>query len=139
MIELIVKNLIESAKREDWNTIDETIIPKLVELDNIYSYSWALTEGLSHFNEHVRDAAASLLGKQRIPENVVPYARDKLYKVMMNDKNSFARYRAAIAIANIGADKYLHDVRIVLEEASKIDDVKQPALEALQSLGDCLL
>ncbi len=135
MIELLVQNLIDSARREDWKTVDEQIIPELVKLNNIYSYSWALTEGLSHFNEHVRDAAASLLGKQLIPENVVPYARDKLYDVMINDKNPFVRYRAAMAIAKIGADKYLADVRIVLGEALTVDDVKEPAQEALDLLG----
>jgi len=134
MINQLVNRLIDAAKAEEWKKVDELFIPELVERNDPYSVAWAVNRGLYDENENVRDAAASLLGKQPIPQDLIEVARLNLFSVAMSDPHVFAKYRAAIALAKIGADVYKDHVREVLLQAVQMEDVREPAQEALDLL-----
>lgn len=134
MINQLVNRLMDAAKAEEWEKIDKLFIPELVELNDPYSVTWAVNRGLYDENGNVRDAAASLLAKQPIPQDLIEVARLNLFSVAMSDPHVFAKYRAAIALATIGSEVYKDHVREVLLQAVQMEDLAEPAQKALDLL-----
>ena len=73
---------------------------------------------MRHSNDNVRDLAASILEKTEV---LTPAMKEKLYYVMKDDSNRFARFRAACAIAAHDSKYHAAEVKAVLVDIAKKD------------------
>lgn len=128
----MVKKLIEAAKREDWDFVDRTI-PEAVKDPQVVQ--WAYQDGLNdEVNGNIRDLAASILEKAKIPSSDIQEVRNRLAQ-RLSDAHPYARFRAACALATHDTN---HDYQIriahVLKEFQADKDVGTIAREYLQRL-----
>jgi hypothetical protein len=118
---LKLDDLINAAKKEDWGLVDKTI----PEICNKKTYvEWAYKKGLKHTDDNVRDLAASILEKTR---TLNPEMKTRLYYVMKDDSNFYAKFRAACALAAHAPEYHAMEVKNVLKKAEEDKGIKDIA------------
>ncbi len=106
-------DLISAAKNEDWRLVDRTI----PQICNKKTYvEWAYKKGLKHLKDNVRDLAASILEKTKA---LTSGMKERLYYVMKDDSNPYAKFRAACALAAHDRKYHSDEVKQALEIAKK--------------------
>ncbi len=127
-----IEELVDAAKREDWDTIDD-VIPKVC---NTQSYiQWAYETGVEDKDGNVRDLAVSILEKAQIPSAHFRDIGKTLYGLMNSDDNPYVRFRAAFALAAHDMGDHGERVIEVLREAKKNPDVADLAEGYLSKVG----
>lgn len=127
---MAMEDLIEAAKKEKWELVDEKILVAAQKDANVV---WAYTRGLKDSDGNVRDLAASLLAKARLSQREMQEAKPVLMQVMRSDSNPYARYRSAFALAEHGCAT--RPVVDVLREAEKDKYVGKIAKQYLAKLA----
>jgi len=125
-----IDDLIKAAKEEDWEIVDKNIL-------NICSDPVVQEKAiklLTNSDRNVRDLGASILGKFPLSTKIFSRAKPILRKVMVNDENPYARYRAAFALAEHGVGEYKMEIIGALIEASQDKDVGDIAKKYLARL-----
>jgi hypothetical protein len=129
-------DMIDAARGEKWKKVDK-IIPTIT--DNPFFYRWAYSEGIRDDNGNVRDLAASIIEKSKIPKGEFFGMRDTLIYRMLIDRNQYVKYRLAFALAEHGTG-FEHFIRQeiirVLNDAKKDNDVGNIAKGYLKKLGE---
>lgn len=125
-----MEDLINAARKEDWRFVDEKI-PEVC--NNIKVQNMALRL-LVDKDENVRDLGASILEKARIDSARFSRMRAPLARVMKNDNNLHAKYRAAFALANHGPGEYIQEVLELIKQASEDKEVSEFAKNYLRIL-----
>ena len=125
---MTIDKLIEEAKNENWDLIDQQI-PKIAnEKDYV---EWAKI-GLDNSDGNVRDFATSIFGKYY--NGSIEDIEEKLYHLMKTDENPYVRFRSAFALAYHNSKKDIDKIREVLKEAFLDEDVSEIAKECLEKL-----
>lgn len=91
------KELIEAARKEDWDFVDGNINESHLTRTQI---NWALDMGLGDEDKNIRDLAATLLDKS--DESLNPEEVQKLENIMTEDSYHIVQYRIAIALYKRG-------------------------------------
>jgi len=128
---IMLDKLMEAAKNEEWDKVDKNT-PEAVKDPEIVN--WAFERGLDNPNENIRDLAAGILEKAKIPVSKFSAMRPKLHEIMGGDKNPYARYRSAFALAAHNPGFYKPEVIKTLKEAEKDEDVSKIASSYLRKL-----
>jgi HEAT repeat protein len=127
------KELIEAARREDWDYVDK----RIPQVCNDRSYiEWARRNGINDPDGNVRDLAVSILEKADIPADEFRGMAEELHKLMVSDNNPYVRFRSAFALANHDPGNYRKEVVGVLEEAEKDEDVAALAKGYLKKMEE---
>ncbi len=126
----IVNDLVDHAKREDWDYVDEQVDQLK---DNSAIIKWAYEHGLADPNGNVRDLAATICEKSQL--SIDNKKRDRL-GANLSDTWPYAAFRAACALAAHGPGSYKGDVIITLKRFLVDDDtsVKDRASRYLSGL-----
>lgn len=129
-----LENLIEAARKEDWDYVDETI-PK-ISGDRIY-IDWAIKEGIDDNNGNVRDLAVSILGKTKLNDKDLKEIETKFHRCLY-DSNTYVRYRTVFALMEQKSGVYGRNPLIVktLKEAEKDEAVSGIAKGYLQRIKE---
>jgi hypothetical protein len=114
------QDLLEAAKREDWDFVDANISSEHLTLERL---QWAKREGLVDADQNVRDFAATLLDESDAVLDKVDQAW--LAGQMAEDDHPIVRYRLAIALYKRGNRS--PEVVAMMKEASKDPDVGELA------------
>ena len=125
-----MEDVIAAAKDENWKYVDE----RINDICNDIKVQKRALQLLQDSDGNLRDLGASILGKAQIDHERFDAMRPFLSEVMMKDKNPYARYRSAFALAEHGAGRYKSNVLKVLKEAAKDKDVGEIAREYLERL-----
>ena len=93
-----LEQLIKAARKEDWSFVDGHINNSHLTGEPI---NWALSAGLAHEDQNIRDLAATLLDRSDEPFN--PTDIENLKRIMADDPYHIVRYRVAIALYKRGS------------------------------------
>jgi len=113
-------NLVEAAKKEQWDIMDAQI-PNFCNNEKIIY--WSLQEGFEDENANVRDLAVSLLEKSKY--ELQDDDKTKLHTALENDENVYVQFRAAFTLYNRGDRS--EDVMNKMNEALDNTEVKEIA------------
>ncbi|MBU0466109.1 MAG: hypothetical protein KJ718_00080 [Nanoarchaeota archaeon] len=119
-----IEKLIDAAKKEDWETVDEQL-PEVCEDPSVVS--WAYNEGIKDDDGNIRDLAVSLLEKAPISESEFDDMRETVYGLMTSDLNKYVKFRAAFALAAHGVGSHKAEVEQLLHEAEKDNEIAKIA------------
>ena len=125
-----MEDLINDARNENWKSVDKKIL-KVCNDVKVQSMALRL---LADKNGKVRDFGASILEKARIDPARFSRMRTSLVRVMREDNNIYAKYRAAFALANHRSGDYIQEVLELIKQASKDKEVKPIAENYLRRL-----
>jgi HEAT repeat protein len=128
-INMMIKDLINAAKSEDWEAIDEAI-PKICDSEEYLL--WAYETGIKDKNKDVRDLAVSILEKSHMPATRFKPMAPEILKLMKSDSNPYVRFRSAFAL--VAHNEATEAVKNTLMEAQKDPDVAKIAEEYLGRL-----
>lgn len=123
-----INNLIEKAKKEEWEEIDAKI-----NADNFCDFPQVLEwtdKGLDDEEEGVRDLAASIL--ELSSGDLSDKQKEKLEGNMARNEGGFDEFRAACALANHGGKSA--DIEKKLEEFVDNPDTKEIAEKYLKMI-----
>ena len=126
-----MEDLINDAIKENWKSVDEKI-PKICNKVKVQNMALRLS---ADKDGNVRDLGASILEKARIDSARFSRMRTPLSRVMRNDNNIYAKYRAAFALANHGPGEYMQEVLELIKLASEDKEVSVIAKNYLRKLG----
>lgn len=129
-----IHELEEAARKENWGFVDENL--PLVAKDPDY-VSWAYNEGIKNPDSNIRDLGASLLEKAEIAPPQFETMKPALINVMRIDRNNYAGFRAACALAAHGV--YTLRVKTMLEKFSADKDVANIARAYLEKIDQSKL
>lgn len=120
-----LKKLIDAAKEENWDYIDERI--QEISKNNTY-ISWAIKSGVDNEDGNVRDLAVSILGKTKLGKSEFQGVETKLHRLLY-DSNKYVRYRTAFALMEQNLEEYgtNHMVIKTLKEAKNDEAVSDLA------------
>lgn len=120
-----LNELIDAAKREDWDFVDGNINESHLSREQI---DWALKIGLADTDDNVRDLAATLL--DRSDEVLGEEEVGALEKQMAEDSYHIVRFRIAIALYKRGDRN--DAVAEIMNEAKNDPDVGELASKYLE-------
>ncbi len=122
------EDLLESAKREDWDFVDANINESHVIKERI---DWAIFDGIFDEDENVRDFAATLLNKTDVVFDKT--ALEVLEKRMNNDDYHIVRYRIAIVL--YGRNYITPEIQKMIGEAREDPDVGELAKACMYKIS----
>ncbi|MBI5332356.1 MAG: hypothetical protein HZB65_02190 [Candidatus Aenigmarchaeota archaeon] len=120
-----MREAVENAKKENWNYIDTSLMPRIMNYDQGAIYA-DLKKMFHDKNYNVRDLAGTIAAKIRYNDLTKDQQKDlkKKLETRLNDSYTFARFRAAIALVEHGIfdAKHIISIQNTLTEQEIRDD-----------------